>query len=296
MFKKIIQFVIYLAFIGTVNAESIKVYDVIVPFSAGGASDVLFRAIESELNSRLKQHQIKLVVKNVPGAGGSIGLSKVINNNELTFGFFSPFFAINKNMRTDYQYDFDSVNFLNFAGFNKMLIISGKYSSLDSLKDACLKNKTISFGSSGVGSTSHLAAYYFATNYLKCKDILSVPYKGVSMVYPDLKGGRIDFMADFAVSVDNFIESKYFNYIEELRESDLVSWHIFVSNKVENKDAEIVKKVFDSIKADKKFTKELESQFQIYKFSENKDAKWLRQQFNVYKTVIDSLPKVSNAQ
>jgi hypothetical protein len=116
------------------------------------------------------------------------------------------------------------------------------------------------------------------------------------MVYPDLKAGRIDFMADFAVSVDSFIESKYFNYIEELKESDLVSWHIFVANKVENKDAEIVKKVFDSIKADKKFTKELESQFQIYKFSENKDAKWLKQQFNIYKTVIDSLPKVSNIQ
>ena len=296
MFKKIIQFVIYLAFIGTANAESIKIYDVVVPFSAGGASDILFRAIEPELNSRLKQYQIKLVVKNVPGAGGSIGLSKVINNNELTFGFFSPFFAINKNMRTDYQYEVDSVNFLSFAGFNKMLIISGKYSSLAALKDACLKNKTISFGSSGVGSTSHLSAYYFATNYLKCKDILSVPYKGVSMVYPDLKGGRIDFMADFAVSVDNFIESKYFNYIEELKESDLVSWHIFVSNKVENKDAEIVKKVFDSIKADKKFTKELESQFQIYKFSENKDAKWLRQQFNIYKTVIDSLGKESITQ
>jgi len=296
MCKKIIQFVIYLACIGVANAENIKVYDVVVPFSAGGASDVLFRAIEPELNQRLQKHQIKLIVKNVPGAGGSIGLSKVKDSDNLTFGFFSPFFAINKNMRNDYQYDFDSVNFLNFAGFNKMLIISGKHSSLADLKTECLKNKTISFGSSGVGSTSHLSAYYFATNYLKCKDILSVPYKGVSMVYPDLKAGRIDFMADFAVSVDSFIESKYFNYIEELKESDLVSWHIFVSNKIENKDTEIVKKVFDSIKADKKFTKELESQFQIYKFSENKDAKWLKQQFNIYKTVIDSLPKVSNTQ
>ena len=296
MFKKIIQFVIYLSFVGTVNAENIRLYNVVVPFSSGGASDVLFRVIEPELNSRLKQHQIKLVVKNVPGAGGSIGLSNVINNNELTFGFFSPFFAINKNMRTDYRYDFDSVNFLSFAGFNKMLIISGKYSSLAALKDACLKNKTISFGSSGVGSTSHLSAYYFATNYLKCKDILSVPYKGVSMVYPDLKADRIDFMADFAVSVNSFVESKYFNYIEELKESDLVSWHIFVSNKVENKDSEIVKKVFDSIKADKKFTRELESQFQIYRFSENKDANWLRQQFSIYKIVIDSLPKESITQ
>jgi tripartite-type tricarboxylate transporter receptor subunit TctC len=293
MFKKIIQFVLYLACIGIAHAENIKIYDVVVPFSAGGASDVLFRAIEPELNARLKQHQITLVVKNVPGAGGSIGLSKVINSNELTFGFFSPFFAINKNMRTDYRYDFDSVNFLNFSGFNKMLIISGKHAGLTDLRSECLKNKTISFGSSGVGSTSHLSAYYFATKYLNCKDVLSVPYKGVSMVYPDLKAGRIDFMADFAISVNSFIESKYFNHIEDLKETDLVSWHIFVSSKVENPDAEIVKKVFDSIKADKKFTKDLESRFQIYKFSENKDSAWLKQQFGIYKTVIDTLPKTT---
>jgi tripartite-type tricarboxylate transporter receptor subunit TctC len=293
MFSKVIQFVIYLACIGSVHAGNTKIYDVVIPFSAGGASDVLFRAIEPELNSRLKQHQITLVVKNVPGAGGSIGLSKVKDSNDLTFGFFSPFFAINKNMRTDYQYDFDSVNFLNFAGFNKMLIISGKHSGLADLRTECLKNKTISFGSSGVGSTSHLSAYYFATKYLNCKDILSVPYKGVSSVYPDLKAGRIDFMADFAIAADNFIESKYFNHIEDLKETDLVSWHVFVSSKVENPDAEIVKKVFDSIKADKKFTKDLESRFQIYKFSENKDSAWLKQQFGVYKTVIDTLPKAT---
>ena len=148
MFKKIILSIAYLCATALASAESVKVYDVIVPFSAGGASDVLFRAIEPELNQRLQKHQIKLIVRNVPGAGGSIGLSKVKDSDSLTFGFFSPFFAINKNMRTDYQYDFDSVNFLNFAGFNKMLIISGKHSSLADLKTECLKNKTISFGSS----------------------------------------------------------------------------------------------------------------------------------------------------
>jgi len=292
MFKKVIQLIVYLSFVTFANAENIKIYDVVVPFSAGGASDVLFRAIEPELNSHLQQHQIKLLIKNVPGSAGSIGLSKVINNNELTFGFFSPFFAINKSMRADTSYDYNSVNFLSFAGYNKMVIISGKHPTLPALQDYCLKNKTITFGSSGVGSTSHLSAYYFATKYLNCQEVISVPYRGVSMVYPDLKGNRIDFMADFNISVDNFIESKYFNQIEEIREGDLTSWHIFVSNKVKNPDVEIVKKVFDSIKTDKKFTKNLESRFQIYKFSENKDSIWLKQQFGIYKTVIDTLPKV----
>lgn len=296
MFKKIVQLIVYLSFVTFANAETVKLYDVVVPFSAGGASDVLFRAIEPELNDRLKPYQIKLLVKNTPGAGGSIGLSKVMNNNELTFGFFSPFYAINKTMRTDVDYDYNTLNFLNFAGYNKMVIISGAHDSLKKLQEVCSKNKTITFGSSGLGSTSHLSAYYFATKYLNCKEVLSIPYKGVSMVYPDLKAGRIDFMADFTISVDSFIESKYFTLIEEIKESDLTSWHVFVSNKSENKDAEIVKKVFDSLKADRQFSKALENKFHIYKFSETKDTSWLKSQFNIYKTVIESLPKVSNNQ
>lgn len=294
MFKKVILLFVYLSFVTFANAENVRMYDVVIPFSAGGASDVLFRAIEPELNNQLQSHQIKLVVKNISGAAGSVGLSKITNSNELTFGFFSPFFAINKPMRVDNSYDYNSVNFLSFAGYNKMVIISGAHSTLPALQDYCSKNKTITFGSSGVGSTSHLSAHYFATKYLNCKEVISVPYRGVSMVYPDLKAGRIDFMADFTISVDNFIESKYFNRIEEIKEGDLTSWHIFVSNKIENKDAMIVKTAFDSLKTNKQFVKTLENKFHIYKFSESKDSNWLKSQFDAYKSVIETLPKVSN--
>jgi hypothetical protein len=197
-------------------------------------------------------------------------------------------------MRVDNSYDYNSVNFLSFAGYNKMVIISGAHPTLSALQDYCSKNKTITFGSSGVGSTSHLSAYYFATKYLNCKEVISVPYRGVSTVYPDLKAGRIDFMADFTISVDNFIESKYFNQIEEIKEGDLTSWHIFVSNKIENKDAMIVKTAFDSLKTNKQFVKTLENKFHIYKFSESKDINWLTLQFDAYKSVIETLPKVSN--
>jgi len=293
MFKKICAFVVYLCIVTQTNAESTRVYDVVIPFSAGGPSDVLFRFIEPELNTRLQHHQIKLVVKNIPGAGGGIGLSKITSSNELMFGFFSPFFAINKSMKPDSDYDYDSVNFLNFSGLNKMVIISGTHTDLKSLQDQCKKINSLSFGSSGFGSTSHLSAYYYATKYLNCKDVVSVPYKGVSMVYPDLKAGRIDFMADFSITVENFIDTKYFNRIDEIKESDLTAWHIFVSNKVNNKDAEIVKSVFDSLKADKQFTKSIEDKFQIQKFSEAKDQAWLKVQFNKYKTVIETLPKAT---
>lgn len=273
-------------------AENIRVYDVVIPFSAGGPSDILFRAIEPELNNRLIKNGIKLIIKNITGAGGSIGLSKVIESDKVTFGFFSPFYAINKNIRSDMLYDYDSINFLSFAGYNKMVVISGKHLDFSDLKNTCLKNNTISFGSSGVGSTSHLAGYYFAKKYLKCDNILSVPYRGVSMVYPDLKGGRIDFMADFAFTADTFIQSKYVNGIEEIKETDMLSWHIFVSNNLKHPDIAIVKSAFDSLKKDKQFSNQFETSFHISKFSESRDLDWLKNEFNMYKKVIESLPNI----
>jgi tripartite-type tricarboxylate transporter receptor subunit TctC len=299
MLRKIVHFmmycVIYLSATSITSAESVKTYSVIVPFTAGGASDIMFRFIEPELNKRLEKHKINLILENSPGAGGSIGLFKIINNNKLTFGFFSPFFAINKNIKDvyTYDYDYDSVKFLSFAGYNKMIVLSGAYTNMNQLRDACVKNKRVSFGSSGVGSTSHLASYLYAKKYLKCVEVLSVPYKGTSMVYPDLKAGRIDFMADFAINVDSFIESKYLNSIEEIKETDFASWHVFVANTIENKDAEIVKIEFESLKRDKQFIDKLETRFNVYKFSETKDINWLKNEFVNYKRIIESLPKTN---
>ena len=51
--------------------------------------------------------------------------------------------------------------------------------------------------------------------------------------------------------------------------------------------------MFDALKADNQFVKNIENRFQIYKFSENKDQLWLKGQFNTYRTVIESLPKSS---
>jgi len=299
MLRKIINFmlcsVIYLSATNFANAESFKTYSVIVPFTAGGASDIMFRFIEPELNKRLEKHKINLILENAPGAGGSIGLSKIINNNKLTFGFFSPFFAINKNIKDvfTFDYDYDSVKFLNFAGYNKMIVLSGTYTNTNQLRDACIKNKRITFGSSGLGSASHLASYLYAKKYLKCEEVLSVPYKGTSMVYPDLKAGRVDFMADFAINVDSFIESKYLNSVEEIKETDFASWHVFVANTVENKDADIVKMEFESLKRDKQFTEKLETRFNVQKFSETKDINWLKNEFENYKKIIESLPKAN---
>lgn len=293
--KKFIQMLgyvsLYLSMGLSAHAENIRTYNVIVPFSAGGPSDVLFRGIEPELNARLEQHQIKLIIENMPGAGGQVGLFKLINNKDrAAFGFFSPFFAITRNIRPENPYDYNSVNYLSFAGYNKMVVISGKY---ENTGDLCSKNKTIILASSGVGSMSHLSGYYFAQKYLKCNEILHVPYKATSDAYSDLKAGRIDILSDFDITAESYVTKGYFNSISEIKDTDLLSWHVFVSNHVANPDIEIVRREFDALKKDTRFVGELEARFHISKFSENRDINWLKNEFQTYKKIIETIPKTA---
>jgi Tripartite tricarboxylate transporter family receptor len=297
MLQKIIHSVfclaLYLSLGSAAHAENLRTYNMVIPWSAGSASDLLFRGMEPALNTRLANHQIRLIVENTPGAGGAIGLASIINSkNKLVFGLFSPFFAINKNTRTDYIYDYDSVNFLSFAGYNKMVVISGKHTSMKDLQSLCAKENSIIIGSSGVGSTTHLIAQYFAKKYLSCKTIVDVPYKGTSAAYPDLKAGRIDIMVDFSIGANPFIASNYFNKIEEIRETDLLAWHVLVSSISNNPDAEIVRREFDALKKDKSFVDMIEANFYISRFAESKDINWLKNEFANYKKVIDSVPQI----
>lgn len=289
MNRIILFLILYLSLCVSSFADN-RIYSVIVPFSAGGPSDVLARHIVSKLNNRLANQEIKLIVENTPGAAGSVGLKKIINSKDRpVFGFFSPFFAINASMRHDYVYDYNSVNYLGFAGYNKMMVISGIHSTMQDLHNRCATDKEIIIGSSGIGSTSHLAVYYFVRKYLGCENIVDIPYKGVSSAYVDLKSGRIDLLADFSITAMPFIETNYFNKIAEIKDTDLLSWHIFVSN-VDNDVVNIVRKEFELLKKDADFSKSLETQFHVYKFTETKDSIWLKGEFESYKTIIESLP------
>lgn len=297
MLRKFIHMLFYVALYlslgATANAENLRVYNVVVPWTPGSASDILMRGIEPALNDRLAAYQIKLIVENIPGAAGSIALSSIINNKDkAVFGFFSPFFAINKTTRNDFVYDYDSVNFLSFAGYSRMVVISEKHVGLKELQEYCAKNNPLAIGSTGIGSTTHLIAQYFNKKYLKCADIIDVPYKGTSAVYSDLKAGRIDIMVDFSISANTFIATGYFNRVEEIKDTDLLAWHILVANNVSNPDIAVVKKEFNLLKKDKQFADMLESNFFISKFSDNKDVNWLRNEFVNFGKVIESIPAI----
>jgi tripartite-type tricarboxylate transporter receptor subunit TctC len=267
-----------------------KTISVVIPFSVGGPTDILWRYIEPHMNQRLEKHGIKLITDNVPGAGGAIAANKIsATQDRLILGFFSPALAIAPAMNPSIvKYDSNSIKLVGYAGSTEMLLVSKL--SLEELMEKCLKGKIL-FGTSNLGSTSHLLGTLVNKKF-ECKDYTAIPYKGVSMVYPDLIENRVDFLVDFAISAEPHIKSGKVNQLMSVNErfpSLLENWHVLISNSANNDDFKIIAKEFENLKKDKKFVSDLEKSMRIQNFSSIKDQKWLESEFRSYKEFIDTI-------
>jgi tripartite-type tricarboxylate transporter receptor subunit TctC len=287
---RILSILIFLAVPFSVKAEITSV-PVVITFSAGGATDQLWRIVEPHLNKKLESSKIRLVTENVPGAGGTIGTNKVATNDKPMLGFFSPAFAIAPNTITEsVRYSVNDFRLIGYAGETKMFMIS-TIENLEKFKTECSKRK-IFYGSSGIGSTSHLLGTIVGEHF-KCKELVHVPYKGISQSYPDLFSGRIDYVVDYAISTKNLIKA---NKVVEIVEVDerfpiyIESWHMFVANKnVDDKLFSEIKRAFDDIKRDKDIVQDIESKMQLKNFKDQKDDSWMKKQFDIYKKFISKV-------
>jgi len=169
---------------------------VVVPFAAGGSTDVIGRMLAQKLAEVWGQ---PVVVENRTGAGGSVGGDIVAKSSGdgYTLLFASGAIAINpqiyKNMPFDTQKDL--VPITNVAS-GPMLVVVPDDSPAKSVKDliamAKAKPGAVNFGSAGVGSQVHLAAENLAE--AAGIDIVHVPYKGEAPAYTDLIGHQTQMM------------------------------------------------------------------------------------------------------
>lgn len=287
---RILSILIFLFFPILSKAETIAV-PVVITFSAGGATDQLWRIIEPHLNKKLESAKIRLVTENIPGAGGTIGTNKVSANDKPMLGFFSPAFAIAPNtIPESVKYSVSDFRLIGYAGETRMYMIS-TIENLEKFKVECSQRKIL-YGSSGVGSTSHLLGTIVG-DYFKCKELVHVPYKGISQSYNDLFAGRIDYVVDYAISTKNLIKTNKVNEIVQIDERFpvyLESWHMFVANKsVDDKIFSEIKRAFDDIKKDKDLVQEIETRMQIKAFREIKNDSWMKSQFDIYKKFISKM-------
>jgi tripartite-type tricarboxylate transporter receptor subunit TctC len=183
----------------------------IVPFAAGGGTDVLARIIAQNLNSKWGQ---PVVVENQPGASGAIGtraaMKAVPDGYTLLMASTGALMAVSAGADGDGPFDVDK--FLSpivvAAAPPYLLVVSPTLpvaSTADLIRLAKEKPEGLTFGSSGVGAASHLSGLLFASaTGIK---LLHVPYKGTGPAVTDLLGGRIDMMFAPGPVVQQFVAS-----------------------------------------------------------------------------------------
>ena len=169
---------------------------VVVPFTPGGGTDVVGRALISGMQGRLGQ---ALIIDNKPGAGTVIGTDIVAKAppDGYTLLLTTSAIAINdslvKRLPYDTQKDITEVALI-CSGPN--VLVTHPNSRFNSVADVISAAKaapgTLSYASSGNGSAVHLAGELFKS--MAKIDILHVPYRGAGQAYNDLIGGQVDLL------------------------------------------------------------------------------------------------------
>jgi tripartite-type tricarboxylate transporter receptor subunit TctC len=176
-----------------------KPITLIVPFAAGGPTDVVSRLVGEHMSRTLGQ---QIVVENVAGAGGSTGMARVAAaapdgyiigmGNAGTQGA-AP--ALYPELKYDPAKSFDQIGIANFT---PMAIVAKKDlapADLPSFIQFLKANSDkMSYGHAGVGSTSHVAGILFNGQF-GFKPAL-VAYRGTGPALNDLVAGTLDYMVD----------------------------------------------------------------------------------------------------
>jgi len=169
----------------------------IVPFPAGGTTDVVARLLGQKLSDAWGQ---PVVIENRLGAGGNIGAEAAAKSAPDGYTLFMTSGSIvtaNPHMYKNLPFDpaKDLVAITNVASGPQVIVV-GPSAPFKDLKEfvayAKANPKKINMGSAGIGTQTHLAGENFA--HSAGIDITHVPYKGESLALTDLMGGQIQMV------------------------------------------------------------------------------------------------------
>jgi tripartite-type tricarboxylate transporter receptor subunit TctC len=176
----------------------------VVPFTPGGSSDVLARAIGTEMSRSLGQ---PVVIDNVPGAGGSLGAEKVAKSPAdgytLLMGHIGTL-AVNPALYPKLGYDpvrsFAPVAWV--ARVPNVLVVHPSVparSVAELVALARIKPGQLAYGSGGNGSAANLATEYFKLR--TGVSLLHIPYRGTAPAITDVVGGQVQLLFTGAPAV-----------------------------------------------------------------------------------------------
>ena len=182
---------------------------VIVPFSPGGATDIVTRVVAQKLTEIWGQ---TVVVDNRAGASGNIGgdlAAKASPDGYTLFMTSGSIVAANKHLfkKMPFDPDKDLLAVTNVASGPQAIAVNPSFPS-KTLKDfiAAVKAKPrgYTFGSAGLGTQTHLAAENFL--YTANIDMVHVPYKGEAPALTDLLGGQIHMVTPNLSAAIGFVQ------------------------------------------------------------------------------------------
>jgi tripartite-type tricarboxylate transporter receptor subunit TctC len=168
---------------------------IVVPYAAGGGSDVVARVVGEHMRATLGQPAL---IENVVGAGGAIGLRRVARAPSDGYTLVMGNWGTHVALGATYQLDFDLLDFAPIAQLPGQpgMIATRKTVPVSNLREliAWLKanQDKVSVGTSGVGGASHVWGVFFQ-NAIGVH-LQFVPYRGAGPATNDLVAGHIDLM------------------------------------------------------------------------------------------------------
>ena len=171
---------------------------IIVPFPAGGTTDVLARAVGQELAKTLGQ---PVIVDNKPGAGATVGAAQVAtakpDGHTLLMGAVHHTIATSVYKKLPYDYGKDFAPITTVALVPNVLVVGASVQAKNAqelIAYAKANPGKLAYGSNGSGTLQHLIGAQFSSQ--AGVDILHVPYKGSGPLVNDLLGGQVAMSFD----------------------------------------------------------------------------------------------------
>jgi tripartite-type tricarboxylate transporter receptor subunit TctC len=173
-----------------------KTIKIVVPFTAGSATDIMARVVGERLGVSLGQ---AVMVENRPGAGGTLGSAQVAKSEPdgYTLLVVSTGHVVNPTLYPGLSYD----TVADFAGVSPLaalpsVLVVGAGSPIKSVAEliaaAKAKPNTLNYASAGVGSATHVNAEKFRS--VSGIQVTHIPFKGTPETIVETSSGRVDFM------------------------------------------------------------------------------------------------------
>ncbi len=186
-----------------------KPVKVIVPYSAGGGTDLVARLLTTKLSDRLNQ---RMVVDNRPGGGGSLATELVVRSpaDGYTLLFHTGTLAIDPSFKKNLAYNvIKDLLPISLAVSGPFFLVGSPAlpakTTAELIAYARANPNKINFGSPGIGSSVHLAGELFKS--MAGVDIVHVPYKGAAPALVGLMANDIQIMFDLISTSKPLAES-----------------------------------------------------------------------------------------